>query len=66
MSSSRPPSSWTDPRYVSTVVGVLATGGLVFYAASTSSGLTVQGVGFVLLWVTLPATLAGELARRLF
>jgi len=55
---------WSDPRYVSTVVGILATGALVFYAPSTQSGLTVEEVVFVLLSVTLPATIAYEIARR--
>lgn len=64
MSSSDMPSSWSDPSYVSTVVGVLATGALVFYAALTQSGLTVEEVAFVLLSVTLPATIAYETARR--
>lgn len=64
MSSSDTPSSWSDPRDVSTVVGILATGALVFYAASTQSGLTVEEVVFVLLSVTLPATIAYEVARR--
>ncbi|SIR11406.1 hypothetical protein SAMN05421858_1476 [Haladaptatus litoreus] len=64
MSSSNMPSSWSDPRYVSTVVGVLATGVLVFYAALTQSGLVVEEVVFVLLSVTLPATIAYEVARR--
>lgn len=57
-------SSWSDPRYVSTLVGVLATGALVFYAALTQSGLTVEEVVFVLLAVTLPATIAYEIVRR--
>ncbi|WP_310923448.1 hypothetical protein [Halogeometricum salsisoli] len=35
------PASWTDPAYVSTVVGVVAAGALVFYAASAGTGLTV-------------------------
>lgn len=64
MPSTDMPSSWSDPRYVSTVVGILATGALVFYAASTQSGLTVEEVVFVLLSVTLPTTIAYEIARR--
>lgn len=64
MPSSEIASSWSDPRYVSTLVGVLATGALVFYAAVTQSGLTVEEVVFVLLSVTLPATIAYEIARR--
>jgi len=56
--------SWTAPEYVATVVGVLAVGALVFYSALTDTGPTVDEVLFVLLAVTLPATIAYELARR--
>ncbi|WP_299270290.1 hypothetical protein [Halorientalis sp.] len=64
MSAQEFPSSWTEPAYVATVVGVLATGALVFYAATTPGEPTPGTVGFVLLSVTGPATLAHELARR--
>lgn len=64
MSSTEFPSSWTDPQYVATVVGVLALGVLVFYSATADSGLTVDEVVFVGLAMTLPPTLAYELARR--
>ena len=64
MSSNDFPSSWSDPRYVATVVGVLAIGALVFYSALTSSGLTVEEVVFVGLVITLPTTIAYEIARR--
>jgi len=47
------------------VVGVLATGALVFYSALSESGPTVDEVLFVLLAVTLPMTVAHEIARRL-
>ncbi|MFB6082793.1 MAG: hypothetical protein ABEJ94_00940 [Halorientalis sp.] len=58
------PSSWTDPEYVAAVVLVLAAGTLFFYAALTPGDPTPETVGFVLLWVSLPATVAYELARR--
>jgi hypothetical protein len=58
------PSSWTDPTYVSTVVMVLAVGALFFYAALTPGEPAPETVGFVVLWVSLPATVAYELARR--
>jgi hypothetical protein len=58
------PSSWTDPAYVATVVGVLATGALAVYAAVTPGDPSPETVGFVLLAVTGPAALAHELARR--
>ena len=64
MSSTDFPSSWSDPRYVATVVGILAIGALVFYSALTHSGLTVDEVIFVGLVITLPATIASEIARR--
>lgn len=64
MSSTEFPSSWSDPRYVATVVGVLAIGALVFYSALTQSGPTVDEVVFVVLVITLPSTIAYELARR--
>ena len=64
MSTTPPTPTWTNPEYVATVVAVLATGGLVFYSALTDSGLTVDEVVFVGLTITLPATLAYELARR--
>lgn len=62
--SSDTPTSWTDPAFVSTVVGTLATGALVFYAALARPGLTVDEVVFVVLTVTLPAAVAYEIARR--
>lgn len=64
MSSNDFPSSWSDPRYVATVVGVLALGALVFYSALTSSGLNVDEVIFVGLVIILPTTIAYEIARR--
>jgi len=63
MSSTKP--SWTDPDYIATIVGVLATGALVFYAALTPTGPTVDEIVFVVLAITLPMTVARELARRL-
>ena len=64
MSADAPPTSWTDPNYVATVVGVLAMGVLVFYAALTDSGLTTNEVVFVVLGITLPATVAHWVAHR--
>lgn len=84
-------ADWTSPEYVATVVGVLAVGALVFFAALTRSSPTVDDVTFVVLIlsavsqlryspprggehfetvtadsmsITVPATLAYELARR--
>ena len=59
-----PASSWTDPDYVATVVGVVAVGALVFYAELVSSTLTAETVVFVVLWVTLPMTAARAIAGR--
>ena len=64
MSTREFPSSWTDPAYVATVVMVLATGALFFYAALTPGDPAPETVGFVVLWVSAPATVAYELARR--
>jgi hypothetical protein len=57
-------TSWTDPTYVATVVGVLAVGALVFYVSLTDFGPTVKEVLFTLLWVFVPVTVAYEVARR--
>jgi hypothetical protein len=57
-------TDWTSPDYVATVVGVLAVGALVFVAALTRSSPTVDDVTFVVLSITIPVTLAYELARR--
>lgn len=65
MTSTGSSPSWSEPDFVATVVGVLATGALVFYTALTDSGPTVDEVLFVLLAVTIPATIAYEIARRL-
>jgi hypothetical protein len=64
MSSGCSPPSWTAPDYVATVVGVLTVGGLVFYTALSDSGLTIDEVIFVVLVITVPATIAREIARR--
>lgn len=63
MSSTESPA-WTDPDYVATIVGVLATGALVFYTALTPTGPTVDEIVFVVLSITLPMTVAYEIARR--
>ena len=59
-----PSSDWTDPAYVATVVGVLAVGALVFYAELASESLTAQTVVFVVLWITVPMTVAHAVAGR--
>jgi hypothetical protein len=56
-------SDWTSPEYAATVVGVLAVGALVSVAALSRSSPTVDDVTFVVLSITVPATLAYELAR---
>jgi len=55
---------WTSPEYVATVVGVLAVGVLVFYSSLTRTGLTVDDVLVVGLGITVPTTIAYEIARR--
>ena len=56
--------SWTSPEYVATVVGVLATGVLVFYSSLAQTGLTVDEILVVGLGITVPMTIAYEIARR--
>jgi hypothetical protein len=56
--------SWTSPEYVATVVGVLATGALVFYSSLAQTGLTVDEILVVGLGITVPMTIAYEIARR--
>ena len=65
MSSPDSQPSWTSPEYVATVVGVLATGALVFYSSLAQTGPTVDEILFVVLGITVPMTLAYEIARRL-
>ncbi|MFW6321794.1 MAG: hypothetical protein ACOC0Z_08065 [Halohasta sp.] len=57
-------TSWTDPEYVATVVGVLAIGALVFYSGLADGAPDVETIVFVGLWVTVPMTVAYEIARR--
>ncbi|MFB6233561.1 MAG: hypothetical protein ABEH61_04815 [Haloarculaceae archaeon] len=64
MPSADRPLEWTDPEYVATVVGVLAIGALVFYSSLTQAGPTVDEILFVLLSITIPVTVAYEVARR--
>ena len=64
MSSDEFPTSWRDPQYVSTVVGVLAMGAMIFYAALTDGPPTPETVWFVVLAVSIPAVIAYEVARR--
>lgn len=64
MSSRDVPTSWRDPQYIETVVGVLASGVVVFYAALTEGPPTPEVVFYVLLAVFVPAWLAAEVARR--
>jgi hypothetical protein len=58
------PHERTDPEYVATAVGMLATGALVFDTSVTRSGPTVDGVVLTVLGVTLPATITYAFARR--
>ena len=58
------PRSWTDPDYVAAVVGVLAVGALAFYTGLVDGAPSIETILFVLLWVTVPATLAREIASR--
>jgi len=64
VTTNAPPPQWTNPKYVATVIGVLATGALVFYSSLTQSGPTVDEIIFVVLAISIPVTIAYELARR--
>jgi len=64
MPSSDSQIGWTSPEYVATVVGVLATGALVFYSSLTEAGPSVDEILFVVLGITVPVTIAYKLARR--
>lgn len=64
MASADSTPRWTTPEYVATVVGVLATGVLVFYSSLTQRGPTVDDVVFVVLSITIPMTVVYEIARR--
>jgi hypothetical protein len=56
--------NWTSPEYVATVVGVVATGALVFYSSLAQTDLTVDEILFVVLGITVPMTVAYKIARR--
>lgn len=58
------PSSWRDPQYISTIVVVLATGGLFFYSAIVDSAPSTETIIFVLFWILVPTVIAYEAARR--
>jgi hypothetical protein len=64
VSSDEFPTSWRDPQYVSTVVGVLAIGAVLFYAALIDGPPTPETVSFVLLFIFVPTGIAHEVARR--
>ena len=64
MPSTNSQVSWTSPEYVATVVGVLATGALVFYSSLAQTGPTVDETLFVVLEIVIPVTIAYEIARR--
>jgi hypothetical protein len=54
----------SGPDCVATVAAVLAVGALAFVAVPTRSSPTVDDVTAVVPSITVPATLACELARR--
>lgn len=58
-------TSWRDPQYVGTVVGVLACGAVVFYTALIDGPPTPEMVVSVMLAILIPAVVAHEVARRL-
>lgn len=64
MASDEFPTSWTDPNYVATIVGVLAIGVLYAYSVTTQSGLVPEEITVVILVVTIPVMVAHGIARR--
>ena len=58
------PSSWRDPRYIATIVGVIATAALYFFHGVTQAGPTTGEITTVLLVVFVPSWIAYEIARR--
>ena len=64
MSSIQSQLEWTNPEYVTTVVGVLAAAGLLFYSSISNTGPTVGEILFVLLGLTIPMTIARHAVRR--
>lgn len=54
--------SWRNPRYIETVVGILAVIALFGYSAAAPSAPSVGTILFVLLWVFIPTFLADLLA----
>ena len=58
-------SSFADlPSWPAALGDVLAVGAVYFYSALAAPGLTPEEVSVVVLGITLPATVAYELARR--
>lgn len=64
MSETDVPNSWLDPQYISTVVAVIATGALLFYSGFVDSAPSPETIGFVLLWIFIPTSVAHEVTRR--
>jgi hypothetical protein len=64
MAASDFPTEWDDPRYVATLVAVVATGALYVYAAATENSLRTTEITLVLLAILVPASVVYELARR--
>ena len=64
MTTGKRPNSWSDPEYVSGIVGVIATGTLFLYSALIDSAPSVETIGFIVLWIFLPMGLAYEIAQR--
>jgi hypothetical protein len=58
------PTSWRDPEYVATVVGVLAVGVVAGYLQVADAGVSTETFVSLLLAVLLPVVAGYELARR--
>lgn len=64
MSLDQWPTSFRDPTYIATLVGILALGALFFYSEIVDSAPSTEAILFVLFWMTIPMTVAYEVARR--
>lgn len=59
------PSSWRDPRYLATVIGLVAFGALVFYAGLTSGPPAPESVAIVAVAIGVAGWLRRYLSARL-
>ena len=59
------PSSWRDPRYLATVIGLVVFGVLVFYAGLTNGPPAAESVAIVAIAIGVVGWLWQFLSARL-